>query len=506
MPDASRTTLGIVEENPTTPGTTPVNPVFELLRPTAINLSFSPKTKLSAELIADRNVADVVLVGKESGGDTPMECSYGAIDTVLRGGMMSDWIYTPVRDNNGTAASAITAVSGTQYTVAAAAGAPAFGLAVNVGSYVAGMLVYGTNFAIAGNNGLHLLTAATGTLLTAAGLAAEASPAAAARLKAVGYQGASGDITTTAGGSNSIGSTTIDFTTLPIVPGQWLKLGGTSAPAMSFATAGVNDFVRVLTVAAHSLVLDQVPAGWASDTGTGKTIQIFFGDIIRNGTTARSYTTETGYADLATPEFDYANGMRVGSFEFGAVAEDIATFKATYMGMNTSNVTARFTGATSKAAATGNVMSVGISAAEVRVNNALIMGGPNFVKEFTSGIDNTLRRQAGVGSLGSVGIGIGRAQCKGKVSMYYGGNTAARTALLTNTAASLSSILYDPNVGITGGSTSAYHLDIPKLKWTAGDPSVPGVDQDRMLDLDYQGIKCALGFTMQVGRFDYLPT
>ncbi len=498
--DASRTSARIVEE--ATAGTTPATPAFETLRPTAIGLSFVPKTKVSAELVADRNVTDLIPVGREAGGDLPQEMSYGTLDTLIRGAQMSDWTYFPVRDNNGTADSVITDVSSTLYTFTTAAAPLATGKTINTGTFAAGHLVFASGFGVTGNNGLKVLTAASATTATATGLATEAAPPAAARLKVVGIQGGSGDISTTA---TTIVSATLNFATLGIVAGMWLKVGGTSSAAMAFATAANNDWVRVSAVATGTLTLDVTPSGWGVDAGTSKTIQLFVGDAIRNGTTARSYTCEVEYADLATPEWDYYTGMRVGTMEWTNVAQDILEAKFSFMGFNASNVTTRFTGATTVAAATGNVMSSGLCTGELRINNSLVGLGPNYVKEFTISLDNTLRRQPGVGTLGDIGIGLGRAMVKGKVSTYYGSN-AVRTALLNGTAMSLNCIWYDPNVVVTGAYTSAYHSDIPKLKWVDGNPSVTAVDTDRMLDLNYQALKNTLGFTLQVQRFDYIPT
>ncbi|TGV23899.1 hypothetical protein EN811_31160, partial [bacterium M00.F.Ca.ET.168.01.1.1] len=88
------------------------------------------------------------------------------------------------------------------------------------------------------------------------GITDEAAPAAAARMKVVGFQGSSGDITAT---STGIGSTTLDFTTLGLTVGQWIKIGGIAA-GEQFATAALNTFARITAIAANALTLDNLPA------------------------------------------------------------------------------------------------------------------------------------------------------------------------------------------------------------------------------------------------------
>ena len=76
-------------------------------------------------------------------------------------------------------------------------------------------------------------------------------------MKVVGFQAASGDITATATG---LGSTSLDFTTLGLAVGQWIKIGG-SATADKFATAALNSTARITAIAATALTLDHLPHG-----------------------------------------------------------------------------------------------------------------------------------------------------------------------------------------------------------------------------------------------------
>jgi hypothetical protein len=59
-------------------------------------------------------------------------------------------------------------------------------------------------------------------------------------------------------------SSVLNFTTLHIQPGDWLKIGSQVASA-GFATAGPNDWVRISAVAAKRILLGIVPAGWIAE-------------------------------------------------------------------------------------------------------------------------------------------------------------------------------------------------------------------------------------------------
>lgn len=489
MSESNRTAVGIVEEALATPGTTPATPAFENLRFKSSTFAYSAKSTTSNEIRADRQVPDLIRVGFEAGGDLPLEVSQGSVDTLIRGLLMSEWLFMPVRDNkSGTI---ITAVSATAYTVNAAAGGAS---QVSQGAFVLGQLVRGTGFTNAGNN--RIVRAAAGTSGTSIVITAgvvEGAPPATARLKTVGFQGASGDITATATG---LASTALDFTTLGLRVGQWIKVGGTAA-GERYATAANNDWCRIQgPITATVLPLDNRPTGWAVDAGAAKTISCYVGDLLRNGTTERSYTIELQYQDITVPEYEYYRGMVVGALELDAAAQAILEGTFTFMGMTAQNTTTRFAGSTDVAAPTNSVMNTSSSVGRVSVGGAAVIG-PNFVMGLKLNVNNTLRRQNALGQLGSIGIGLGRVQVTGSMDLYYG-NNAILTQIRNNTATSYSVLFSDPN------GNAGYYLDIPQLKFSNGNPTIPGVDTDRMISAPFQGvIHPTLLYTIQIQRQEY---
>lgn len=65
--------LAIIRE--ATPGVTPANPAFQLLRATSESLAYTPETQLSNELSQHRMLTDVIVSGGQSGGDLSFEVS-----------------------------------------------------------------------------------------------------------------------------------------------------------------------------------------------------------------------------------------------------------------------------------------------------------------------------------------------------------------------------------------------------------------------------------------------
>lgn len=138
----------------------------------------------------------------------------------------------------------------------------------------------------AGNsNRILRVTAATPTLLTVAEtLVAETLPADAILVRN-GVQTAAGDIDVDASQAfPALTSTTLNFTTLGLVVGQTIWIGGDQA-LERFATNPVNNCAaRVRTIAANRLTLDKASKGaMITETQAGQTIRIFFGGrVLKN--------------------------------------------------------------------------------------------------------------------------------------------------------------------------------------------------------------------------------
>lgn len=491
MTDTNRVALRIVEE--ATFGTTPATPAFEQMRVTSDGLTFTPRTVTSDEIRPDRQVTDLILVGAEAGGPIGMEVSHRALDRQIEGALFSDWVELPARENV-TADSIITGVTAADDTFAVVAGA----------AFVVGHLVRATGFTNTGNNGLFAALAGSDdeTLVVASspGLTDEAAPPAGASLRTVGFQGTSGDLEAVTSGGNAITSTTLDFTTLGLVPGMWIKIGGAAA-GVQFATAANNGWARIGSpITATRLPLDLVPSGWTADAGTSKTLQVFAGDYIRNGVTEKSYTLEREFGAHSPVTYQYFRGQEAGTLVFGFEAEDIMTATVTYVGKDAEMTDAgRFAGATTVAAPTGDVLNTSSNVGAINEGGAPV-AGPNYVMSAGITIENNLRRRTALGHLGAVSIGAGEVGVTGNLNTYFG-NKAIADKVIANTASAWNIV-----VGRNDGEKPAMVIDLPRLKFSDGSPQIPGKNQDVMVDAQFQAIRHpTLGYTIHIQRHHYLP-
>lgn len=489
MSDTNRTSTAIVEES--TFGTTPATPAWVALRVTGNNLTNTPQTVISNEIRADRQVTDLILVGVEAGGSLPHEVSFDAQEVELEAIMADVWMNKPTKKNLVSDSPIEDVLASTDtYTVDA-----------DGTDFTTDMLVKPSGFAEAANNALFKVTSSTGTTVVAPaspGLTDEAVVPVGAQLKAVGFEGASGDITTTAGGTNSIDATTLDFTTLSLSAGQWIKVGGT-AVGEQYDTAANNDWVRISSVTASTLELDIVPTGWTTDAGAGKTIRIWFGDYIRNGTTKKFYSIETQFQDHSPISYRYHRGMVANVHSVTFDSQAIVTASTEWLGQDAVFQTTRFTGSTDLSAPDNQVMNSSSNVGRIAEDGVEISGsGTNEITNVTMNFNANARGNPAIGSLGFVNVGLGSFTVTGSITTYFDDPTLADKPI-TQDLTSLDIRVQDSSADL---KTLVY--DLPRLKFGSGDPDVPGPNADVTLTSDYTAFRHeTLGYTAQVQRFFY---
>lgn len=483
MGATNRAKLSYVAE--VTPGTTPTSPAFKELRITSSGMRFNPERKTSNELRSDRQVVDQILTGLAAEGPLGGELSFSAYDDLIEAALQGTWSKKAERDNNGTADSVITDIATTNTVATVATGT----------GFAVGHLVLFSGFAVAGNNGLFRCSQASATVprFASSGITDEAAPPAAARMKTVGFQGASGDITATASG---LGSSSLDFTTLGIVAGEWLKIGGATS-GLQFATAALNGWARISAVAANAITFDIFPTGWTTDSGTGKTVQVFFGDVLRNGTTQRTFSFERQQQDLTSPSYELFKGEEISTMNVSMQASEIITCSFDTIGRGASVSTTRSSGATDVAAPTYPVLNAAANIGQLMEGGAVVTA--SYLTELGFELNNNLAGQRAIGSLSNVGIRNGEIALGGALRAYFN-DTSLLSKVINDTE---TSIMF--KAGQATDNRNAYVFDIPRVKLT-GTSEISGKNADRMFDGRYDALRHAtLGYTVGIHRFYYLP-
>lgn len=486
MSDSNRVRLTGVAE--VTPGTTPGTPRMRTLRMTGESLSYQPTLVTSDEIRADRMNTAPVKVGETNGGAVNFELHYPLQDSLLssvfESSFMAAWSNMNSRDNDGTADSVITNVAATGGVVTVTTGT----------AFVAGQLVRLSGFTNSGNNGLFKLTTGSATVPAVGNslLTDEAAPPAAARMKVVGFQGASGDITATATG---LGSTSLDFTTLGLVVGGWVKIGATGS-GFRFATSALNDWARITTIAATALTLDNLPSGWTTDSGTGKTIRVFTGDTLKNGTTKKGLSLERGFMDQSAPTYLLQKGMVGNTLTLNFTAKQKITGSVEFLGMSGAQSTSSQDASPDDAPSDVTYPIMAASANVGRVGEAgSTLTSPNFVQSLTVKITNNLAAIESVDSAAPVDIGEGSCDVEAVCTTYFGDN-ALLTKLFAGTATSL-------NARVTKGS-QAVIVGLPNLTATQGNPNAGGKNQRVTLPLTLMAAyDSTTGAQVVLSRFEY---
>ncbi|MDI9847372.1 phage tail tube protein [Rhodoblastus sp. 17X3] len=431
--DSNSTQLSGAAEVLGSPGTLPGTPVWYVLQPNNYS-DFGAKIKTAPRMpiTQGRQRLKGPLVDLDAAGSFEVDFSQNAFIPFMPGLFFAAW--------RNKCVNVPSAVSSTVYTVASATGA------------VTNSLVVGTGFGVAGNNGLKLVTAVTGTTIACSGLAVETPPST-ALLSVCGVQGVSGDLQINAAGSlPQITSTTLDFTTLGLLPGEWIYIGGDSAP-MQFANAANNGWARVSAIAAHALTLDRWPGIMAStvmatDTGSSKTVQIFFGNVIRNEPTA-ALITKQSYAlerQIASGDYETLTGMFISGADIKISAGQKITFNLQWAGK---------TRTTSASAASGTRVPLVVESAFNATSNASLVqmvrndtNAPIFayITDTTLSVKNNLTPVKAVGVLGSIDQTAGFFEAGAQTTAYYT-TEAALTAIINNVDFSTSFGMAAKNAG-----------------------------------------------------------
>jgi hypothetical protein len=482
MSDTNRVAVGIVEES--TRGTTPATPSIQALRVTSAGLAFTPNTVVSDEIRSDRQITDLILVGAESGGDIGAELSFEAADTLFEGAMFNAWTTKPTKINV-VLDTEITDVGTVADTYAVDAGGTGF---------VLGHLARATDFTETANNQTFRVASSTSTTVVGSSLSltAETVPPAGSALRVVGFEGAADDIDAVA---NGLQSTSLDFTTLGLVAGEWLLIGGTAA-GQKFTNADLNGWARIsatVAITATDIEFDILPENWTTEVSSGsKTLQVWVGDFIRNGTTEKFYTVERQFQDHSPVTYEYFRGMSVNTLETSLTSQAIVTQSVSFLGTSSEITETRFTGAVDVAAATNDVMNTSSNVARIVEGGSEVVT-PNFVLEASFNINNNLRALNAIGSIGAVDVGAGEFSLTGSLNTYFG-NKDLVDKVINNTESGF--------VSVINKTSQAIVFDAPRIKFSTGTPEVPGKNQDVVVNLEYQAIRHAtLGYTFHIGRF-----
>jgi Phage tail tube protein len=387
-------------------------------------------------------------------------------------------------------------------------------------TFLVGHLIFASGYTNAANNGLKRITAVTvnGTTLTVAeNLVTETPSATAAELVAVGAQAGAGDLDIdNAGSLPALTSTTLNFTTLGLIVGEWLYLGGDVA-ANQFDTAANNGFKRIRTIAANRIEFDKSVLAMVTEANAADTIQIFWGRVLKNelGTLIRrrTYNLERtlGAPEDSAPtseQAEYLEGQIFNEFNINVPVASKATATLNFIG--TDNTTRAYTAGlksgTRPALIEADAFNTSSDVSRIKMAQ-VVAGNPAptalfaFLTELTfTGTNNATPNKA-VGVLGAFEVTAGTFEIGGTVTAYFA-SVDAIAAVRANADVTIDAHLVKANAGIT--------IDLPLISLGNGRLSVEQ-DQPITLPLDISAATAAkidanLDYTLLLVFWDYLPS
>lgn len=396
----------------------------------------------------------------------------------------------------------ITSVTASSKTYAAASGLLPF----NNARYLA----LASGFGAASNNGVKNVASATaaGVVVTNT-VADEASPPAAAKLEVVGIEGASGDLNfAVTSGVPSLISTALNFTTLGLIPGEWVYIGG---DLIGNRFANNVGFARIASIAAAALVFDDVSWTPVTESGAAKTIRMFFGNILKNENIPalikrRSYNIERQLGKgLTDTQAEYLEGAIANEFTLNIPQADKLNADITFVAGDNTHRSGEVDDEIkdgSRVAAPGedayntssDIARIKMSVIDPATANPSALFG--YVTEANVGINNGVTPNKAVGVLGAFDVSAGNFEVSGSVTAYF------------TTVAAVKAVRANADVGLSvigASKNSGFVFDIPLLGLGGGRLNVEK-DAPITVPLETAGAQNKNGYTLMYVAFPYLPS
>lgn len=480
--------------------------------------SATGKITVSDNLVDETPTADAILeaVGFQFGsGALALVASAASFTLSLTGLVAALGTYTITGATNLADAETVT-IGGKVYTAKTALTIPAVPNEVLIGVDKVATLV-NLAAAINGSSGAGTLYG-TGTVAHTQVTAAPGASAVVVTAKIAGTTGNS--ITTTEVSTNGAwGAATLasgaggyGFVEMGIVPGEILFVGGDLTAEQYTHTASTNreGYARVSSVTDMVLTFDDSTWTPQTDAGTGKTIRIYFGTVIRNeplpaDIVVRSYNIERtlGHDSSGFTQAQYLEGAIANECKLNAPGEDKINVDLTFIAMNDATRTGLEglkTGA--RVSAPGESAyntSLDIYRIHMAIHDDAEMNKDAlfaFVQTTDISINNNAAPVKALGVLGAIDVSVGNFDASGTITALF------------STVEAVRSIRNNADVGyqvIAARANAGFAFDMPLLGLGGGRLNV-ALNVPVTIPLDAAGAQNSHGYTLLSVWWPYLPT
>ena len=481
----------------------PTMPVFHLLEPNSYN-DFGGQIATVARnpINPSRQRKKGVTTDLDASGGFEQDLTFSNLTRLLQGFFFAD-----AREKGSTAPLnadrvPVTGVAGNTYTASGG----------DMPQLAAGMLVRASGFGVTANNGVKTVASVTDTtLVVEETLADEAEPLAGARVDVIGIQFGSDDVNLTKNGDLvELNVTGMDATTLGLIPGEWVFLGGDSL-LVAFDLPNVG-FARISVIEEGKITFDKV--GWSGsveDAGAGKTVQMFFGTVIRNepdplNIIRRTYHIErTLGQDEDGQMSEYLIGAVPNELTLNIPQADKITLGLSFVAVDNEQRTGvqGLKAGVRPASATPEPEDAYNTSSDVtRIKLSMVEdddAAPDplfaFATDLTLTINNNVTPNKAIGVLGAFDTSAGTFEVGGNMTAYFA-NVQAAQAVRNNEDVTMDIVLSKNN--------RALLFDIPLL--SLGDGRL-AVEQDEpiTIPLETNAAQSKFDHTLLFQSFPYLP-
>lgn len=437
------------------------------------------------------------VVDLDANGDFNTDITHSNLTRLMQGFCFAD-----AREQASTAP-----INGLQIPITSVDATDGYMAASGLTIFAPGDIVHASGFGVPTNNGVKVVLTASATAVdTSNAIAAETTPPADAKLVLVGKVAAIGDLSITFGsGVLRLTSTAGAVPFANAIPGTWVFIGG---DVVNSAFANNVGYARIKSATASALTFDQSTFTPVTESGAGKTIQIYAGTIVRNEQDPalikrRSYQLErTLGEDQTGTQAEYLIGAVPNTLTINAPLAELFTADMAFVGCDVETRTGlQGLKVGTRVPATGDEAyntTSDIYRSKLAIHNATDPNSANlfgYVTESTVEIDNGVTPSKGHGVLGAFDMSAGDFSVSGSITAYFTTVEAVR-AIRENADVGFYEIVASQNAGLI--------YDIPLLTLSGGMSNVEK-DSPIMIPVDHAAAESEFGNTLLFEFFDYLP-
>lgn len=381
--------------------------------------------------------------------------------------------------------------------------------ASGLGGVISGTLLLAEGFSVAANNGLKVADgASTATSIAVTNsLSTEASPPSDATLRAVGHQFEANSIDVSLNDDLvrlERASGAFDMTTLGLIPGEWLYVGGDASASRFSDNVG---WARVRAVEEDYIELDKVSWAPAQESGSGISLQVFYGSVLKNEEDPalikrRTYQIErTLGRDNSGPMSEYLVGAVPNELTLNVAQADKVTIDLTFVAVDNE----QRDGSTGLKAGTRPALQIesayNTSSDIARSRLAIVTDDAAqpplfaFATEMTLTINNNVTPNKAIAVLGAFDTSAGTFEVGGNMTVYFA-DVNAVAAVRNNADVTRDILLVKEN--------RALLFDVPLIALGDGRLAVEQ-DQAITLPLETSAAESVFGHTLLFQSFYYLP-